>query len=197
MLNNQDFLLFCDSNEKGNCKISSCSESFSHFLNYQKYDIIGKPLDIIFPNILIEKIRKYLEESIKSLNNGKNNQKDLSYQENDSAKNEQLIMIKSRMGYIYPLYSSFIISDDNNFSDSFLVKAKMENKEPKSEYAYFVLTNLDFNIENIFSSTINFDLTLDLLKKYIVKMDILVRSEENHALDLKECYYVFHFNDII
>ena len=125
------------------------------------------------------------------MNNGKINQKDLSYQENDSAKNEKLIMIKSRMGYIYPLYSSFIISDDNNFSDSFLVQAKMENKEPKSEYAYFVLTNLDFNIENISSSTINLDLTLDFLKKYIVKIDILVRYEENHALDLKECYNEF------
>ena len=188
LLNNQDFLLFCDSNEKGICKISNCSESFSHFLNYQKYDIIGKPLDIIFPNILIEKLSNHLEESIKSLHNGKNNQKDLSYQENDSAKSEQLIMIKSRMGYIYPLYSSFIISDDNNFSDSFLVKAKMENKEPKSEYAYYVLTNLDFNIENISSSAINLELSLDLLKKYVVKMDILVRSEENRVLDLKECY---------
>ena len=191
LLNNQDFLLFCDSNEKGNCKISNCSESFSHFLNYQKYDIIGKPLDIIFPNILIENLSNHLEESIKSLHNGKNNQKDLSYQENDSTKNEKLIMIKSRMGYIFPLYSSFIISDDNNFSDSFLVKAKLENKEPKSEYGYFVLTNLEFNIENISSSAINLELSLDLLKKYVVKMDILVRSEENRALDLKECYNEF------
>ena len=191
LLNNQDFLLFCDSNEKGNCKISNCSESFSHFLNYQKYDIIGKPLDIIFPNILIEKLSNHLEESIKSLHNGKNNQKDLSFQENDSAKNEKLIMIKSRMGYIFPLYSSFIISDDNNFSDSFLVKAKMDNKEPKSEYAYYALTNLEFNIENISSSAINLELSLDLLKKYVVKMDILVRSEENRALDLKESYSEF------
>ena len=191
LLNNQDFLLFCDSNEKGNCKISNCSESFSHFLNYQKYDIIGKPLEIIFPNILIEKLGNYLEESIKSLHNGKNNQNDLSYQENDSAKNEKLIMIKSRIGYIFPLYSSFIISDDNNFSDSFLVKTKMENKEPKSEYAYYVLTNLEFNIENISSSAINLDLSLDLLKKYVVKMDILVRTEENRSLDLKESYNLY------
>ena len=43
---NQDYLLFGDSDEKGNCKIIQSSASFSHFLSYQKIDIIGQYFDI-------------------------------------------------------------------------------------------------------------------------------------------------------
>ncbi len=62
----------------------------------------------------------------------------------------------------------------------------MENKEPKSEYAYFVLTNMDFIIDNISSRAINLGLSLDLLKKYLVKMDILIRAENNTAINFYE-----------
>ena len=48
LVDNQDYLLFADSDEKGNSKIMQCSESFSHLLGYQKYDIIGKSLGVIF-----------------------------------------------------------------------------------------------------------------------------------------------------
>ena len=58
LADNQDYLLFADSDEKGNSKIVQCSESFSNFLGYQKYDIIGKSLGVIFPSILVEGIYK-------------------------------------------------------------------------------------------------------------------------------------------
>ena len=191
LLDNQDYLLFGDSDEKGNCKIIQSSASFSHFLSYQKIDIIGKPLEIIFPNILMEEHCKFLAESIKMIHIGENNQTDLSLSENDSNKNAKLLILKSKMGYIFPLYASFTFLDDNDYSDSFLVKIKMENKEPKSEYAYFVLTNTDFTIENISSSAINLGLSLDLLKKYVVKMDILVRENNNKYINLFERYNEF------
>ena len=188
LVDNQDFLLFCNSDEKGNCKIIQISASFSHFLGYQKMDIISKPLDKIFPNILIEEYIKFLGECINLLNNGQNNQNELAYNENDSNKNTKLIVVKNRMGYIFPLFASFRLLDDNDYSDSILVKIKMENKELKSEYAYFILTNPDFTIENISSSAINLGLSLDLLKKYVVKMDILVRDNNNKPLNLYERY---------
>ena len=188
LIDNQDFLLFCDSDEKGNCKINQCSASFSHYLGYKKYDIIGKPLEIIVPNIILQSHNKYLEECIKLLHNGQNNQKDLEFQENDSNKNSKLIMVKSRMGYIFPFYSSCNVSDDNDYSDSFLIKIKLENKEPKSDYSYNILTNTEFNIENISSSSINMGLSLDLLRKYVVKMDVLTRSEDNKSLNLYDKY---------
>ena len=161
LVDNQDFLLFCNSDEKGNCKIIQISASFSHFLGYQKIDIISKSLDKIFPNILIEEYIKFLGECINLLNNGQNNQNELAYNENDSNKNTKLIVVKNRMGYIFPLFASFRLLDDNDYSDSILVKIKMENKELKSEYAYFILTNPDFTIENISSSAINLGLSLD------------------------------------
>jgi len=188
LIDNQDYLLFGDSDEKGNCKIIRCSISFANLLGYQKYDIMGKPLEIIFPNILIEENCKYLEECINLLHNGQNNQNDLSYQENELNKNRKLIIVKSRMGYIFPLYTTFIFLDDNNYSDSYLVKLKMELKESKSEYAYYILTNTDFSIENISSSSINLGLTLDLLKKYVVKIDILIRTENDKAFNIFENY---------
>ena len=190
-VDNQDYLLFCDSDEKGNCKIIQSSASFAYLLSYQKIDIVGKALDIIFPNFLIEDCCKYLEESIISLHNGKHNQNDLSFQENDSNKNTKLIIVKSRMGYIFPLFSSFTILDDNDYSNSFLVKMKLENKQSKSEYAYYVLTNTEFTIENISSSAINLGLFLDLLKKYVVRMDILIRTENDKNLNISEKFYEY------
>ena len=187
LLDNQDYLLFCDYDEKGNSKIVQCSLSFSQLLGYQKYDLIGKYFDIIFPNILIEENLNYLEECIKSLHNEQNNQKEL-YQENESDKNKKLIIIKSKMGYIFTLFSSFKILNGNDYSDSFLVKIKIERKESKSEYAYYILTNSELNIENISSSAINLGLSLDLLKKYVVKMDILVRTENNKILNIYDDY---------
>jgi len=181
---NQDFLLFGDFDEKGNCKIIQSSESFANFLGYKKIDIIGKSLKIIFPNILIEEHSKYLEENIKLFNDGKNNQNDLSLQENDSNKNAKLIIVKNRMGYIFPIYFSFKILNDNDYLDSFLIKFKFENKEPKSEYAYFILTNTENVIENISSSAINLGLSLDLLKKYIIKIDILLRIDNDKDLNI-------------
>ena len=190
LVDNQDYLFFCDSDERGNCKIIQSSASFSHLLGYQKYDIIGKPVDIIYPNILIEKFNKYIAESINILHM-ENNQKDLSIQENNVNKNLKQIMVKNRIGYIIPLFAYFTVSDDNDYSDSFLIKAKLEYKESRAEYAYYVLTNTDFIIENISSSALNLGLSLDLIRKYDAKIDILIRTNDNKYLNIYEKYKEF------
>ena len=186
LTDNQDYYLICDSDEKGKCKIIQSSSSFAHLLGFQKKDIIGKTIEIAYPNILIEEHCKFIEECIKFLHNGQDNQNDLSFQENDANKNSKLIIIKNRIGYISPLMASFKIIDDNDYSDSFLVKIKMDNKQSKSEYAYSIITNPDFVIENISSSAINLGLFLDLLKKYVVKMDVLIRTHDDKKLNLFE-----------
>ena len=187
ILNNQDYIIFCDSDEKGNCKIIECSLSLSNLLGYEKYLMIGKSLELVVPNILIEAKFKYITDCIKNFSNEQNNKNDI-YQENDSNKNSQLILIKSRMGYIYPLFAFFNALNDNDYSDKYLLCIKMEKKQLKSEYAYYVLTSPDLIIENISSSAINLGLSLDLLKKYIVKMDILVRTDDDKALNIYEDY---------
>ena len=186
LVDNQELILFSECNEKGNCKIIQYSACLSTFLGYQKIDLIGRPLDIILPNIIIDDFKKYLEDSIKILHLGQNNQSDLSFQEDETAKNTKLILIKDRIGYIYPLISQFTILDDNDYSDTFLLKMKFKNQDNKFDYAYYVLTNSDFIIENISSSAINLGLSLDLLKKYMVKLDLLVRTENDIVLNIYE-----------
>jgi hypothetical protein len=191
LLNNQDFWLYYDFDEKGNSKIVQCTYSFCHYLGYQKFHLIGKPFEMIMPNLLAENYNKYVEECIKSIHDGQNSQKNLSFRENDSNKDSKLIMIKNRMGYIYPFFSSLTVSNDNDYSDSFLVKSKLENRETKSEYSYYILTNIDFSIENISSSSIHLGLSLDLLKKYVVKIDVLVRTDDDQPLNIIESYNEF------
>ena len=58
------------------------------------------------------------------------------------------------MGYIFPFYASIMLLNDNDYSDSYFIKIKMEIKESKSEYAYYILANADLAIENISSSAI-------------------------------------------
>ena len=190
LVDNQDYLLFCDSDEKGNCKIIQCSASFSNLLSFQKYDIIGKSLEMIYPNVLIEEFKSYLEKSILLLHN-ENIQKFSSYEENNNSNNNKLIMIKNKMGYVIPLYASFTISDDNDYSDSFKIKAKMEYKESRSEYAYYVLSNEELVISNISSSAINLGFSLDLLRKYEIRINNLIRTKKNEAFNIFEKYNEF------
>ena len=191
LLHNQDYILYCDSDEKGNCKINQCSYSFCHYLGYQKFQIIGKPLALIVPKVLIENFSSYVEECINLLHNNQNNQNFLSINENESNGNEKIIVVKNRNGYIFPFSCFLTVSDDNDYSDSFLIKMKIEKKESKSEYAYNILTNKDFVIENISSSSIHLGLDIDIIKKYMVKMDVLVRTEGDDMLDLMEQYNEF------
>ena len=143
------------------------------------------------PNILIDDFKKYLEESIKLLHLGQNNQNDLSFRESQTSKNTKLIIIKDRIGYIFPLNSYFKFLDDNDYSDTFLLKMKLENKDSKFEYASYVLTNADLIVENISSSAISLGLSLDLLKKYMVKLDLLIRTDNEIILNMYERFEEF------
>ena len=191
LVDNQDFLLFSECDDKGNCKIIQYSACLSNILGYQKIDLIGRSLDILMPNILIDDFKKYLEESIKLLHLGQNNQNDLSFRESQTSKNTKLIIIKDRIGYIFPLNSYFKFLDDNDYSDTFLLKMKLENKDNKFEYASYVLTNSDLIVENISSSAISLGLSLDLLKKYMVKLDLLIRTDNEIILNMYERFEEF------
>jgi len=71
------------------------------------------------------------------------------------------------MGYLILFNSEYSIYDDNDFSNSYFIRLKLEVIDSKSTYAYYILTNSDFSIEGISSSSIHLGLTIDLLKKYI------------------------------
>ena len=104
------------------------------------------------PSIFIDGHSKKVEEYIKAMHLQKNNEKD-SFRCGE--KKKSFILIKNKMGYLVPFNAKFTIYDDNDFSNSFLIKAQLESNDIKSMYAYYVLTNPDFSIESISSSAIH------------------------------------------
>ena len=182
ILENQDYVIFDNSNEKGQCSIVQCSNSITYLLGYLKKDIIGKQIEILMPSIFIDGHSKMLEAHIKKMHSQQNSQRD-SFRGSD--KKETFILVKTKMGYLTPLNAKFTVYDDNDFSDNFVIKVKMEAKDTKSVYAYYVLTKNDFSVDSISSSSLNLGLSMDLLKKYVVKMSVLVRDEDKE-INLQE-----------
>ena len=185
ILESQDYLIFVSSNDKGKCNILQFSNSLSYLIGYQRQEIINKPLEILMPSIFIDGHSKKVEEYIKNYHSQKISDKD-SFRGGE--KKNTLILIKNKMGYLVPFNTYFKIYDDNDFSNSFIFKARLELRDTKSIYAYYILTKLDFSVDSISSSAIHLGLTMDLLKKYVIKLNILVRTSKNNILNLFDRY---------
>ena len=185
ILESQDYLIFVNSNDKGKCNILQFSNSLSYLIGYQRREVLNKPLEFLMPSIFIDGHSKKVEEYIKNYHFQKNSDKD-SYHRGE--KNSSFILIKNKMGYLVPSNAKYKISDDNDFSNSFLFKAKLELRDTKSMYAYYILTKSDFSIESISSSAIHLGLTMDLLKKYVIKLNLLIRTNKDNTLNLFDKY---------
>ena len=185
IIDNQDYLLFVNSNEKGKCNIIQFSNSLSYLIGYQKQELINKNLDVLIPSIFIDGHQKKVEEFIKTMHFQENIEKD-SFR--GSEKKKTFILIKNKMGYLVPLNAKFSIFDDTDFTNSFIIKAELKASDIKSNYSYYILTNPEFNIEGISSSSIHLGLTMDLLKKYVIKLNILIRTAKDNNLNLFDEY---------
>ena len=185
ILENQDYLIFVSSNDKGKCNILQFSNSLSYLIGYQRREVLNKPLEFLMPSIFIDGHSKKVEEYIKNYHFQKISDKD-SFRRGE--KNSSFILIKNKMGYLVPFNTKYKISDDNDFSSSFIFKAKLEPRDIKSMYAYYILTKSDFSIESISSSAIHLGLTMDLLKKYVIKLNILIRTSKDNTLNLLDKY---------
>ena len=179
ILENPDYTFFCSSNDKAKCTIVQCSNSLINLLGYQKSELIGKSLEILMPHIMIEGHMKTLEEYIKNLNTVQKSSQEF----NRNIENKQIFMLpKNKMGYIMPFICKFTIYDDNDFSNSYIIKGKLEPKESKTFYVYYILTKNDYTANYISSSALHLGLTMDLLKKYMVKIDLLIRAGDDRKL---------------
>ncbi len=188
VIENQDCLLFANSNERGICQIVQCSYSFLYFLGYEKKELIRKQIEILMPSIFVEGHKKMLETRIKNVINSQSSLLDSTRNVN---KKQIFILLRNKIGYLQPMFSTFTIYDDNDYSNTYIIKAKMEPKDSKSVYAYYILTKPDFTIESISSSALNLGLSMDLLKKYLVKVNILIRTKEDEGINLFERYSEF------
>jgi hypothetical protein len=181
VIENQEFLIFANSNEKGLCKIVQCSYNILYFLGYEKKELIRKPIEILMPSIFIEGHKKMLEGKIKRMISSQSSLMDSSRNTNQK---QNFILLRNKIGYLLPMNTSFKIYDDSDYSNTYIIKAKMEPKDSKSVYAYYILTKPDFTIDSISSSALNLGLTMDLLKKYLVKMNVLIRTKDDEAINL-------------
>ena len=185
-LETQDYYIYINTNEKGKTNILQYSNSLTYLIGYQKYELINKPLEVLLPQILIESNSKLLEEYLRIFTAQKSSEKEESFQSLDRQK--AFVLIKSKMGYIIPFNSRYTFFDNNDFSNNFLIKAKYESRDVKSMYAYYLLTKPDFTLENISSSAIHLGLSLDLLKKYVIRLNVLIRTGNDDTLNLFEKY---------
>ena len=191
-IENQGYVIYVNATDKGKCNIIQFSNSLSFIIGYQKQELINKSLEVLMPSILTEGHSKTVEKYIKSSLKEKNN--DNIYNLNESENKTTFILIKNKMGYIIPFNAKFSLYDDNDFSNSFLIKAELETTDVKSVYAYYLLTKPDFSLECFSSSAIHLGLSMDLLKKYVIKLNILIRTGKDKKLDLFEKYKDYENN---
>ena len=187
-LETQDFLIFINSDEKGKTNIIQYSNSLSELICYQKSELINKPIETLMPSLLSKNHSQNLEKYIKVFITQKNLDKD-SFQIGDKMK--QFTLMKNNMGYLLPFNVQYTLYDNNDFSNNFLIKAKLEIRDVKSLYAYYLLTKPDFSLESISSSAIHIGLSMDLLKKYVIKLNILIRTSNEENINLYDKYKDF------
>ncbi len=186
ILEDQDYVIYCRTNEKGDCSILQCSNSVVNLLGFTKQNLIGKKIEILMPSIFINGHTKVISNKLKILrktNPGLNKASD---------KKQIFILPRTKVGYIIPIYAKFTVYNDDDFSNTFIIKTKIESKDPKSVYAFYILAKDDFTIDSFSSSALTMGLTMDLLKKYVVNLNILIRSSENHeVINLLDRYNEF------
>ena len=193
-IESQDYAIYVTSNEKGKCNIIQFSNSISFLLGYQKTELINKPLETIIPSILAVNHSSMIESIIKEKNSIKDKDK---YNFIEQGKKTTFIIIKNKMGYIVPFNAKFNLYDDNDFSNSYLIKAKFESPDIKSMYAFYLLTKPDFSLESFSSSAIHLGFSMDLLKKYVIKLNLLIRSSRDRSINFFEKYKDYEDNERI
>ena len=184
-LETQDYVLYTNTNEKGKTSILQYSNSLTYLIGYQKFELINKSFGTLLPPIMAEVNSRLIEDYIKSFTNQNNSEKDSLH---SLDRQKTFILMKSKMGYIIPFNARYTFYDNNDFSNNFLIKAKYESRDVKSMYAYYLLTKPDFTLENISSSAIHLGLSLDLLKKYVIRLNVLIRTNNDDTLNLYEKY---------
>ena len=182
-LENPNYIIYCTSDEKGECSISHCTNSIANLLGYEKIDVIGKKIEVLMPEIFKSGHAVMLADKIRQIHLKKKSDRN-SYRENEKKKN--FIVAKSKMGYLIPLVTQITINEDTDFSNSFIIKANLEPKDTKSVYAYYILTKCDLTVCSISSSAINLGLTMDILNKYSVNIEYLIRDKNCEMIDFAE-----------
>ena len=188
ILENPEIVLFARSNDKGECNMIQCSNSFVLFSGYQKHELIGKQIEYIMPRIFAEgqAHMKMLSQRIKLLKT-----KIVLSKKPVEKKQSNFIVIKTKSGFIYPCFMRFTFYAENDFSNTFLIKARFELKDSKNIYPNYILTKDDFTIDNITSSSLSLGLTHEMIKSNLIDLNLLIRNEKMEQINFIEEYQQF------
>ena len=184
-IENPDIVCFCTVNEKGECDIIQCSNSFVYLSGYSKIDVIGKNIEFLMPNLYTENNghMKMLAERIKQAKTS------LILHKNSFERRQcNQSTLKLKNGFILPVVIRFTYYSENDFGNSFFIKAKFELKDTKTIYPFYILTRPDFTIENVSSSGIIYGITQELLKKNIIDLNILIRNDHYQSINFASSF---------
>ena len=186
LLENQDYIFYCRSNDMGKCHFVQCSNSIISLIGYTKQEIIGKRIEMLMPLLCQADHGKMLGKRLKKLR--------AMMTENaietikSRAKRQFLLLPKNKAGYLMPVITRYTIYNDDDFSNTFIIKVLMEGKDPKILYSYYVLTRNDFTVDSITSSSINLGLSMELLKKHMISLDKLILNPDEEFINFSEQY---------
>lgn len=189
ILENQELVIYARANEKGQIFIVQLSNSVVALTGFSKSDAIGAPAEALMPSIYQADHAEMIARSIKRMRINMNTNREAL----KAALEKRIVFVlpKSKVGYIVPINTRFGIYNDDDFANNFIIKVKMEYRDTKSVYAYYILCRDDFTVDSISSSCLNLGISNDTLKKYIINMNLLVRTENDEDMDLGGRYSEF------
>ena len=184
ILERPSFYIYARSNDMGKCHIIQCTNGIVHLLGYNKQELIGKRIEMLMPFICQAEHASMLSDRLKKLRQlmQDNNNDDLK----DRAKQNFLLIPKTKAGYIHPVNCFFDIYNDDDFANTFIIRTDFSIRDPKMNYSYYIVTRPDFSIDSISSSTINLGFTLEMLKKYVINMKDLIINLKGEFINFKE-----------
>ena len=189
VLENQEMVIYARANEKGEVIIIQLSNSVVSIVGYSKQEAIGARAEVLMPSIYVEDHAAMIGRSIKKMRTSMSTNREAL----KAAMEKRVVFVlpKTKTGYLLPINTRFAVYNDDDFSNAYIVKLRMEYKDTKSVYAYYILTKDDFSVECISSSCLNLGISMDLLKKYIVSMAYLIRTENDEVMDLPSRFTEF------
>jgi hypothetical protein len=178
-------LIFCRANEKGECRVIQCSNSVVSLFGYTKTELIGKTIETLMPHLFEVDHCNVIASKIKHIRLSVNGPKEL-YKNIDKKKN--FIIVKGKAGFLVPMQAVFTLYNDDDYSNNFIIRGEFEPKDSKSVYAYYIFTNPELTIEYISSSCLSLGLSMEIVKKFGIKIYHLIRSLDMSLIDFHETY---------
>ena len=178
-------LIFTRANEKGECRIIQCSNSVVSLFGYTKTELIGKTIETLMPHLFEVDHCNIIASKIKQIRLSMNGPKEL-YKNIDKKKN--FIIVKGKAGFLVPMQGVFTLYNDDDYSNNFIIRGEFEPKDSKSVYAYYIFTNSELTIEYISSSCLSLGLSMEIVKKFGIKIYHLIRSLDMSLIDFHETY---------